>query len=264
MAEPKRVERFKREIGFERVAASVEGRGDVVFEWPDVESGVGLRETAHWRRVEDFTASDGLGEAYRVRTLQNDKGTFTVAIHVSSSGTRAARERLVELAGRTMTVEIPYVKGHPGLGDLAVVHRNPAVPDLIWVYANVCIHVDADESDVDPFAFARDLQAQMERHLEPAAARLPQITGLAVEPARVSEGKELRVTVQSTSPHLESILFKVKDTEALLSKVDENVNVFRFLAKASGSTGLRAVAINRKTLLSASKSADVEILPAQK
>ncbi len=263
MAEPKRVERFKREIGFENVAARDEGRGDVVFEWPDVESGAGLRKTAGWRRVEDFTTSDAPGEAYRVRTLQNDQGTFMVAIHVSSSGARPARERLVELAGRTMTVDIPYVKGPPGLGDLAVVNRNPEVPDLIWVYANVCIQVDADESHVDPLAFARDLQAQMERHLGPAASRLPQITGLAVEPTRVSEGQEIRATIQSTSRHLDSILFKVKDEERLLSKVDEKDNVFRFVAKAPGSARLRAVAIDRRTLLSSSSSADVEILPAQ-
>jgi len=262
MAETDRVERFKREIGFERVTARGEGRGDVVFEWPDLESGAGLRDTAGWRRVQDFTTSDAPGEAYRVRTLQNDTGTFTVAIHVSSSGAGTARERLVELAGRTMTVDIPYVAAPAGLGDLAVVHRNPLVPDLIWVYANVCIRVDADESHVDPLAFARDLQAQMEKHVEPGASRALQITRLAVEPGRVSEGQEVRVTVQANAPRPDSVLFKVKDTENLLSKVDENVNVFRFLAKAPGTARLRAVAIDRRTLLSASSSADVEIVPA--
>lgn len=259
MGEQSREERFRKAIGLELFASRGDARGDVVFEWPDLEAGAGLRD-AGWRRLVDLVTSDAPGEAYRVQKLRNDRGTFTVEIHVSSSGSRTARERLVELAGRTMTVDIPFVAGPAGLGDLAVAHTNPKVPNLIWVYANVCILVNADDSGVDPLGFARDLQRQMEGHLGTVASEIPRIADLIVEPTRLHVGSEIRVTVRLASKKPDAVLFKVEDPDDRLSLVDEEANVFRFTGKTAGTSTLRVTVIDRKTLLSASSSAVVVVL----
>ncbi|MEO8053539.1 MAG: hypothetical protein ABI768_00180 [Acidobacteriota bacterium] len=258
MGEESRVERFKKAIGFELLASGGGGRGDVVFEWPDLETGAGLRDGG-WRRLVDFVTSDAPGEGYRVQKARNDRGTFTVEIHVSSSGSRTARERLVELAGRTMTVDIPYVAGPTGLGDLAITHVNPKVPTLIWVYANVCVSVDADDSGVDLLVFARDLQRQMESHLGTVASEIPRIAELVVDPSRLHVGDEARVTVRLASKQPDAVFFKVEDPDDRLSLAHEDANVFRFSGKTAGTSTLRATVIDRKTLLSASSSAVVVV-----
>ena len=253
--------RFKNRIAFQTLSERTNDDRGVLLKWPDPLSLPPARD-GDWKRGTDVVVTEEPGEAYRVWKFRNERGTLAVEVYVSSTGPATARRRLVELAARTMSVEIPYVPGPKGLGDIAVIHANPQVHRLIWVFHNVCVFLRENDSGVDLTALAMALQQLMERHLvSDLPRRLHRIDGVLVTPERIRVGESVRFDLDIAGLELGApLLVDIDEKEGRLSYLTEEGTSVRFEAKSPGKGRAVVKVVDRRTLLSASKVVSFDVL----
>ena len=260
-----RVDEFKSRVGFSAIPMSPDTDRAVRLAWPNPAQ-IAPLAGGGWNTRAEITSPTEPGEATRKWVLQKGEATVSIEVFVSSAGSARARERLVELASATMTVEIPYVPAAQPMGDLAVMIRNRSVQDLIWAYRNVCGHVRIDGTAPDGVAIQRALQTQMEGHLvDRLAEHVPPVERAALSRTSVKVGETVRVELgfaQGQDPGALLIEYTEAVPGGMLSLRSDDGSSAEFEALAVGRATIRVAIVDRKTLLSTWKELAVEIVPA--
>ena len=260
-----RVDEFKGRVGFSAIPTAPDADRAVRLAWPNPAE-IAPLAGAGWNTRADITSLAEPGEATRKWVLQKGAMTVSVEVFVSSAGPARARERLVELASATMTVEIPYVRAAQPVGELAVMIRNPRVQDLIWAYRNVCGHVRIDGTAPDGVAIQRALQAQMEGHLvDRVADQVPRLERAALSKSSLKVGETVRVELalaKGQDPGALRIEFTEVDAAGKLTLKSDDGTSAEFEALEAGRTIIRVAIVDRATLLSTWKDLAVEVVPS--
>jgi hypothetical protein len=255
--------KFKRLVGFDDLPGSDEP-GGVLVDWhklPTVLSDdvKGLR--LDWESMSPFKS--GIGTAQW--TWERRDRQLHVEVFVSGTGATAARQRLLEIATDTTTVESHMVLAVEPLGDLAIEYCGRTGNDMVWVFRNVCVVVENDGNGPDVLSVSRRIQTFMEAHVVADVARyVPAVTRIDLSPSPIRVGDTFRVTVH-LGGHVSvpdvMIEFRPADASDVLDW-EENRGLERtFLAREAGRTGLEIHVVDRKSLLSRKAGIVIDVLP---
>lgn len=259
-----KVHKFKRLVGFDELPGS-DGPNGVRADWHRlpavlVEEVKGLR--LDWESLHSF--SSGMGTAQW--TWQRRERQLHVEVFVSATGPAAARQRLLEIATDTTTVESHMVPAIEALGDLSIEHFARSGREMVWVFHNVCVVVENDGNGPSILSVSRRIQAFMEAHLVADIARhVPRVTRIDLAPTPIRVGDTFRVKAHLDGPvQPPDVLIEFCSADGLdLFDWEENRGLERtFLAREPGRTALEIHVIDRKSLLSPKAGVVIDVLPA--
>jgi hypothetical protein len=260
-----RIERYKSRIGFSKLAA-LGGPDGVRADWEDLPHAL----TAELKDLElDWTevSPAGLGRARSEwGWTQQGKQVLHLKVIVFGTGVAAAQQGLLEMSSQTMMVEIPYEAGPAGLGDLAVQGRKAPSLVVMWVFRNVCVHIDNATSGFAIEPFARAVQAFMNAHRVPRIAEhLPRISAIDVAPKKIHVGDDLKVSiVLSPDTHPASVVTDFTEVgELKLQRLAREPMTASYRAEHAGQAQVDIAVVDRKTLLSPPLSITIDVLPAR-
>jgi hypothetical protein len=198
-------------------------------------------------------------------TWRRRERRVSVAIFVSGVGSRGARDKLVQLATETTTIDVPLVLGPAGLGDLAVQYMDPPYENVIWVFQNVCIEIDNDETGVEILPIARRIQSVMKAHVVPDIARyVPKVLGVDISPQSVRVGEPLTLTVRLAEgfkrDELDIEIHQIRGPS--LEWNTHDAFTVTVTAEEPGRVEFQILVVDPKTLLSPKVGVFVDVLPA--
>ena len=256
-------ERFKRKIDLDAVPG-LDATDGVRADWSRLAEILraeikGLQ--LEWTQV--HASQSGLGQSdwtWRRRQRQ-----VSISVFVSGTGPRGAREQLVELATDTTMMESPLVRGPEGLGDVAVQYMDRPYENVIWVFRNVCVEVDNEDTGVEIMPLVHRIQAFMQQHLVPAIAdHVPVVARVDVSPSPVTVGQTVTVSVQlSGEPRSERLATTVRERGfPRLEWISEEGLGATLEAVQPGRAELDIIVIDEKTLLSPRVAVFLDVLPA--
>ncbi len=262
MKDTQRVREFKERIEFDNAgAAERSGRG-VVAPWPDCLALLSLEGKGWGCESDRVSLLAGPGVVTRHCLLAKGQNKIELEIFVSSVGSGAAREHLLEIASRTMTVEIPYVLDSPGVGSRMVRHANSEVQDVIWFYYNLCGRIYVVEGAADVAPFAVQVQRMAEKHLvEQPLNQAPKIRQVSLSSKKIRVGELVRVEVGlETGTDPKNLLFQLLEEAGSLSLEEEGTTSWSFRGETPGLAEIQVRVADRRTLLSASSPVKVEVV----
>jgi hypothetical protein len=259
-----KIRKFKRLVGFDDLPGWDDPDG-VRVDWHRlptvlVEEVKGLR--LDWESMSSFKT----GIATAQWTWQRRDRQLHVQVFVSGTGPVAARQRLLEIATDTTTVESHMVTSVEALGDLSIEHFARTGREIVWAFRNVCVVVENDGNGPNVLSVSRRIQAFMETHVVADVARhVPTVARIDLTPSPIRVGDTFSVTVHLGGhvrvPEL-MIEFRPADAADLLDW-EENRGLERtFLAREPGRTALEIHVIDRKSLLSPKAGIVIDVLPA--
>jgi hypothetical protein len=259
-----KIRKFKRLVGFDDLPGS-DDPGGVRVDWhklPTVlaEEVKGLR--LDWESMSAFET--GIGTAQW--TWQRRDRQLHVEVFVSGTGPVAARQRLLEIATDTTTVESHMVPSVEVLGDLSIEHFARTGREMVWVFRNVCVVVENDGNGPNVLSVSRRIQALREAHVVPDVARyVPRVTRIDLTPSPIRVGDTFSVTVHLGAPvRVSEVMIEFHPTDTTdLFDWEENRGLERtFLAREPGRTALEIHVLDRKSLLSPKAGVVIDVLPA--
>lgn len=254
-----RVNEFKSRIGFYDIVNTVDAETGVVLGPLDAQAVLSLKD---WRIVEDSISFQKPGLVKRSWFFAKESSGVGLDIVVSSIKPTAAFEELVNFAGATMTVEIPFVRGPKELGQLSVKHKNPNVHDVIWAYQNVCVRINAIDVSLDVIKLAQALDRLLRGRLVNNVQNYkPYIERITVSPEHIRVGNLIHVEIHPRrEPSSAQRMSEIIETQGQLEQVSQNALSASFRAKSPGQTEIYGMLADRATLLSASATVVVKIL----
>jgi hypothetical protein len=204
------------------------------------------------------------GVAQSIWDWQRGEERLSVEVYVSGAGSGVAREKLVDLASRTTTREIPYDPGPPGLGDLAIQHTDPPFEEVLWVFHNVCVRVDNQGTGRTVLPMVWRIQAFMEGSVVHRIAKhLPHIDGIQVSSTRVQVGETITIEAHvAPGQHGQHLITQIDETgERLLEPTGAEGLSAIFRAVGPGRAFIEINVIDPVTLLSSRLVVFVDVLP---
>jgi hypothetical protein len=206
----------------------------------------------------------GLGEGnwtWRRRDRQ-----VSISVFVSGAGARGSRGRLVQIATETTMTDVPLMLGPAGLGDLAVQLMDGRYENVIWVFRNVCVEVDNDDTGVPILPIARRIQDFMRTHVvEGIAKHVPKVAGvdLSPNPVRVGETLTVKARLSPETPQ-EKLMTEIREVgdRRLFDLVEHDGLAATYTATHSGRAEFEIIVVDPKTLLSPKVGVFVDVLPA--
>jgi hypothetical protein len=261
-----RVENFKTRVGFSKLA-NLRGLDGVNANWDDLPKFLASDvKPLQLDAAKVYGLEPGLTEAAWRWKPKKGETELTVSVFVSGTGAARAQEKLLSLASATMMVKIPYEPGPAGLGDLSVRSLKPPSDVVMWVYRNVCVHVDNQRSGRAAEPVARAIQRFMEAHRVPRLAdHLPKIDRVDVSAKQVHVGDETRVSIvlgKGTAPvSVRTDFNEIGDHKLEVLSIQPLAAAYR--AKEPGQARVDVPVFDRRTLLSPALSVAIEVLPAR-
>ena len=258
-----KIRKFKRLVGFDDLPGSDES-GGVLVDWHKLPTVLaddvkGLR--LDWESMSPFKS--GIGTAQW--TWERRDRQLHVEVFVSGTGPVAARQRLLEIATDTTTVESHMVLAGEPLGDLAIEYCARTGHEMVWVFRNVCVVVENDGNGPNVLSVSRRIQKFMEAHVVPDVARyVPTLTRIDLSPSPIRVGDTFRVTVHLAPPvRVPQLMIEFRPTDAsdVLDWEEDRGLERTFLAREPGRTALEIHVIDRKSLLSRKAGVVIDVLP---
>lgn len=253
------IARFKSRIGFPaRLPADTPGRG-VALAWPDPQT-LAYFQGGPWVTLVDTVSVVTSGLVERNWVLRRGRDAVDLRLVVSSIGTAAARDHLLDIASATMMTEIPYEATSRRLGDLSVETREaPPLHRILWVDRNVCVYLTRNfGSDIRPLA--DELQAligaQPTQDLAPAR---PALEALEVSAASVAVGDTVRASVRAPTLSGRGLVTAFSDTGHRVQVIEQDGLRAVLQATSPGPTTLHGTVADVRTLLSADVTAGLTI-----
>ena len=258
-----KVRKFKRQVGFDDLPGSDEPDG-VRADWhrlPAVlaEEVKGLR--LDWESMNSFRT--GIGSAQW--TWRRRERQLHVEVFVSGTGPGGARQRLLEIATDTTTVESHMVLATEPLGDLSIEHFARTGREMVWVFRNVCVVVENDGNGPNVLSVSRRIQAFMEAHLvRNLAAHVPRIARIDLSPDSVRSGDVFSVTLHlDRGVRADQLAIEFRQVSwPLLDPIEYEDAKAMFKAEDAGRAELEIIVLDRTTLLSPKAGVVIDVLPA--
>jgi hypothetical protein len=258
--EPDRVQRFKAEIGYQRVAEALAAEPGVALDWPDAAEWADLKDD-DWQTTRD-SVKVWQGNALRRWNLQKGGGLIEVEVFVSSVGPAAALQHFLDATTSTTMARIPYTKGPEDLGHLAVWGISDQPCFLVWVFHNVCFRIIHSDLSADVTPMARWIQEQAAENVVPRVAeRAPKIAGLELSSERIAVGERLTVRVKAaeeTDP--ERLQLTAGSRRQRLRWAGRDGLALQFEGLEPGAGEAEVVLLDRKNLLCAARPVRVEVV----
>ncbi len=196
------------------------------------------------------------------------KETLEIEIMVSSTGNKAAFDRLIEHASNTTMMEIPYNKA-TGLGDLYINFVHVHNRTHIWIYRNICFMIDhtfegVKNPGLDSNILAKEIQKYAEEHLVTnIPAYYPKIVRAEISQPKIHVGDSFRATLimaDKTSMDNYVIESRISGNLGNMSREGVPVNAKAVKAVEPGTGEVTFSVIDKKTLLSAQKTVTFKVL----
>jgi len=257
-----KVGKFKQAVGFDDVPGL------------DARDGV----CADWRRLPEFLSPELGGlrlfhhQAYPLKTgVGLSDWTWRrrgkqISVEVFVCGDIAgARERLLEIATDTTTVESPLVPALETVGELAIEHKDRAGDDLDWIYRNICVSVSDQQSGLKLIPVARRIQSFLAAHTVPnLAAYVPKVARIDLSPGLIRSGDTFEVRLRfAEEVDPDKLTIDVRPGSwPPLEPLDQNGSVFTVKALKPGRAELEIIALDPISLLSAKAAVVIDVLPA--
>ena len=258
-----KIRKFKRLVGFDHLPGSDEPQG-VRVDWhrlPAVlaEEVKGLR--LDWESMHSFRTGIGTGQW---TWLRRDR-QLHVEVFVSGTGPVGARQRLLEIATDTTTVQSHMVPAIESLGDLSIEHFARTGREMVWVFHNVCVVVENDGSGPNVLSMSRRIQAFMEAHLvRNLAVHVPRIARIDLSPNPVRSGDVFSVTLELDG-EVRANHFAIEFRQVswpLLDPIEHEGTKAVFKAEDAGRAELEIIVLDPVTLLSPKAGVVIDVLPA--
>jgi hypothetical protein len=190
------LDNFKKRIRYDALVGTDAPSG-VVVDWGLVPSV--LSKTVQGMKLEISSSSvtePGLAQASWI--WKDDAKDLAVAVQVSGTGPRRAREKLLAAASATMMVTIPYEPGPRGLGDLSVRNLGEPLRHVYWVFHNVLVEVESEGGHTPVEPVARAIETLMESHVVLGLAEhLPPIEQVEPSRSRVTVGQSVTFHIRT-------------------------------------------------------------------
>ena len=252
------IQSFKQEIGYEQALQSISPDSGIMIDWPEPGKFPELAEDWQLRGDSVYLRQGG---ASREWVLEKGEQEIAISVFVSSTGPETAWLHLLDIASNTMMVNIPFQKSRENLGDLAVVSRGERVNAVLWVYSNVCISIERNDSDFDILSLAGALQSVMERHLiTPLREHLPKIKRIELSSPQVKLGQPVFMTIvpeYDSDPKRLIIDYDMSGNS--LGAVSQDDLVLEFVAEEPGDSTVTIGIVDRNNLLSVSVPVKVKV-----
>ncbi len=187
---------------------------------------------------------------------------------LSSSNNKFPLEALVQIAVNRTSGIFPHKKAE-GPGDVFVAYQTDSYRDLIWIYRNMCFHLEqrnSSENESGKLAFnsmalAREIQKYAEAHLvQNVQSHYPRIARIVVAPEKVHAGDDFTVTLKmegDTDAGHYGMDFDRSDNLELES-IDEGLSI-RLQALAPGKGEVRFRVYDARTLLMTQKTVQIDV-----
>ena len=254
------IQSFKQEIGYEKALQSISPDSGIMMDWPESTQLSELELAEDWQMRGDSVYLRA-GGASREWVLENSEQEIAIRVFVSSTGPETAWRRLLDIASNTMMVDIPFQKSRKKLGDLAVVSKGERVNAVLWVYSNVCIYIERNDSDFDILSLAGALQSIMERHLiTPLREHLPKIKRIELSSPQVKLGQPVFITIvpePDSEPKRLMIDFDMSGNS--LGAVSQDDLVLEFVAEEPGDSTVTIGIVDQYNLLSVSVPVKIKV-----
>ncbi|HLL55496.1 MAG TPA: hypothetical protein VK447_18195 [Myxococcaceae bacterium] len=251
---------FKEKLGFDKIVETPRDAG-VVANWDLLEKRLPSPEKG-WELFTADINSARSGVVTRDWTFHKEDSALTVKVHVSSTGTDAVRKRLVSLATTTSLPFIPYIRGPEQLGQLSVWTQSRDPRRIIWVFHNVCVEIDKEDSVLPLAPLARIIQEFMERHVSPHVPQhLPGMEKVTVSKNPLKVGEEVLVAVhpERTSGELKGLKVEIFAPFEALDLMEQSATASRFQALHPGKPTVEVSVTDLESLLRSRAQVQVEI-----
>lgn len=194
---------------------------------------------------------------------------LSVEILVSGAGNQAAMDRLVRIATNRSSGLFIHEKS-VGPGDLYVAYTTEGLRDIIWVYRNLCFHVEhRDESEsadrelvFDTYALAREIQQYAEAHLvQNIQSHYPRIARVDVAPSKIHVGDAFTVALKMEGDKdAKGYVMDSDQSDNLeMESIEEGLSI-RLRALAPGKGEVRFSVYDARTLLMTQKTVSIDVL----
>lgn len=223
--------------------------------------------------ISPITDLGGGGDAMWNYAWKEEKGrTLSIHVVVFNKGQPAAVEKMDRVGnGSNMPVN-PFgpAPDKMKLGDWTAMpypeqaNKRGRTHSVFWVYRNVFAHVRmTDGEGANALPIARAIQAFMEKHqVDDLSAHLPKVSDLRIVPRRVSVGETFRTEVIGALNTDWQI--SVQDLEGGVECEAREGLSSTWEAVDAGRAVFEAVIMDKKSLLSATRRASVEVAPITK
>lgn len=192
-------------------------------------------------QMDDVAA--GYPESNRQWRFDGPQGNVTLTAYVSSIGPERAHERFLALGAVYETVDCPFRKGPPTLGQASAELAGSGSGRIFWVQGNVVYDLRADAADASSMlrATAEWLHANTfpSDNLDAPRFQIP-----LPPPVRVGNN----VVIETLPQDKAFIAFALGDPGLMFLRQDER-GLF-FLARKPGSSSVSVVMADKETLLS--------------
>lgn len=252
-----RLNHFKTEIGIGQLPSPDPQRG-IFTVWRDILSVDSLRK-GDWEVVGDDLSIRPPAVVIQTWVLKRPEENLSIEIFVSSAGSALARQHLVDLAGNTMTVMVPYKKT-VGLGDIAVTHVNPEIDDLIWAYENVCLRIHGVLTSVNVISLAEEIQHLIKSKLvNEISDYLPKLDTIRLSATKIRIREPVSVYLQPNVRDVGHLALKVVKVGETLNLISSDKESIKLEGKSLGSGEIQIILADRRNFLSASKVLTVHV-----
>jgi len=214
-----------------------------------------------WSELDDSSAILLPGLAARAWTLEKGDATLEIEFIVSTIGDQGARDQLLEVATRTMMMEIPYGPGPSDLGDIAIATaEDEDSHSLAWAFHNVCVTVSREEGP-DLLPLAREVHAFLrDQPIVTLAQRMPPIHDLEASSSRISIGESVEARILATEAMDESrFLVSFIDPDGFLKLKSDSGATAVLEGVTAGRAVLHGVVADQATLLSSFATAEIMV-----
>ncbi len=258
--------KYRLKVGIDKIRIAPDHQG-VAADWLNPSFPTLLKKEG-WL-ADDSAATGQSGQSVQREWIyrKNDE-MLSVEVLVSSAGNQAAMDRLVRIATNRSSGLFIHEKS-AGPGDLYVAYSTEGLRDIIWVYRNLCFHIQhADESEpgnqelvFDTYALAREIQQYAEAHLvQNIRSHYPRIARVIIAPEKVHAGDDFTVTLKmegDTDAKHYGMEFDRSDNLELES-IDEGLSI-RLQALAPGKGEVRFHVYDTRTLLMTQKTVQIDV-----
>jgi hypothetical protein len=253
---------FKRVVGFDELPGLAATDG-VFADWRLLTEIVsdelgGLRLLSH----QMYPVETGVGVSWWIWKCRKKQMSVQLFVCGSNAG---ARERLVEVATDTTTVENQMVPALERVGELATEHLSHSGDGLLWINRNVCIHAHNSGTGPSVIAVARRIQSFLAAHTVPnIAAYIPKVAGIDLSPSTIRSGDTFEVRLRfAEQVDPDKLTIDVRPgTWPPLEPLDQEGSVFTVKAWKAGRAELEVIALDPVSLLSAKAAVVIDVLPA--